>query len=166
MTDSHDAGAVEAARADAVRMLARRELSAAQVRERLVRRGHPAAAVDDALAGLRESGMLDDARVARAFARTRAVVKHQGRDRVLRELQAIGISRETAREAADDVFGAMDEQDLLETALERRLRPRTILSDPAVQRRLYAALVRQGFGPEAVGRAIRARLRRASETEN
>jgi hypothetical protein len=34
-----------------------------------------------------------------------------------------------------------------------------VLSDPAVQRRLYAALVRQGFDAHAVGRAIRERVR-------
>ena len=157
---------VELARTAALRMLARRELSAAQVRERLIGRGHASGAVDDAIVRLREAGLIDDGRVARAFARTRALVKRHGRERVLRELRTMGIEREIARMAIDDVFGALDERDLLETALERRLRPRMALEDPAVQRRLYAAMVRQGFEAEAVGRAIRARLRRAREPED
>ena len=37
---------------DALRMLARRELSEAQVRQRLARRQHPAAAIDEAVARL------------------------------------------------------------------------------------------------------------------
>jgi regulatory protein len=163
MDDDDTGNPVEHARAAAVRMLARRELSAAQVRERLIRRGHAAGAVEDALARLREAGFVDDGRVARAFARTRALVKRHGRERVLRELHAMGIEREIARMAIDDVFASVDERELLETALERRLRPRMALEDPAVQRRLYAALVRQGFGAEAVARAIRARLRHARE---
>jgi hypothetical protein len=40
-----------------------------------------------------------------------------------------------------------------------------VLSDPAVQRRLYAALVRQGFDAHAVGRAIRERVRGAGRAE-
>ena len=154
---------VEDARTAAIRLLARRELSAAQVRERLLRRGHPEHAADEAIVRLRESGLIDDARVARAFARTRATVKRLGRERIVRELQHMGIDRETARSAVDDVFGAVDEAALLETALDRRLRRGVALDDPAVQRRLHAALVRQGFAPGAVGRAIRARLRRARD---
>jgi regulatory protein len=147
----------EAAWAAAVRMLARRELSAAQVRERLARRGWTEAAIEPALARLAASGTLDDARVALACARTRSGVKRQGRDRVLREIQALGVAREVARAAVDEVFGALDEGDLLKVALEKRLRPGMVLSDPAVQRRLYAALGRQGFDAHAVGRAIRER---------
>lgn len=163
--DDDTGNPVEHARAAAVRMLARRELSAAQVRERLIRRGHAAGAVEDAMARLREAGLVDDARVARAFARTHALVKRHGRARVLRELHAMGIEREIARTAIDDVFGAVDERELLETALERRLRPRMALEDPSVQRRLYAALVRQGFAAEAITQAIRVRVRRARKIE-
>ena len=149
----------EAAWAAAVRMLGRRELSAAQVRQRLARRGWTETAIEPAIARLSASGALDDARVARACARTRAGVKRQGRDRVLREIQALGVAADVARAAVDEVFGALDEGDLLKGALEKRLRGRMVLSDPAVQRRLYAALVRQGFDAHAVGRAIRERVR-------
>ena len=53
---------------DALRMLARRELSEAQVRQRLVRREHGQAAIDEALARLRNERAIDDARVAEAIA--------------------------------------------------------------------------------------------------
>jgi len=153
----------EAAWAAAVRMLGRRELSVAQVRERLARRGWSEAAIEPAIARLARSGTLDDARVALACARTRAGVKRQGRDRVLREIQALGVAREVARAAVDEVFGALDEGDLLQAALDKRLRARMALSDPAVQRRLYVALVRQGFDAHSVGRAIRQRVQRAKD---
>jgi regulatory protein len=140
-------------------MLGRRELSAAQVRERLARRGWTEAAIEPAIARLSSSGALDDARVARACARTRAGVKGQGRGRVLREIQALGVARDVARTAVDEVFGALDEGHLLKAALDKRLRGRMVLTDPAVQRRLYAALVRQGFDAQAVVRAIREKVR-------
>jgi regulatory protein len=138
-----------------MRALARRELSVAQLRDRLKRRGYTAHAVEDAISHLLDAGALDDERVARAAARTSAQVKRHGRARVARELAALGIERETAERALAEVFGAVDEQALLDQALSRRLRGSTSLADPAVRRRVFAALVRQGFSPGAVQQAIR-----------
>jgi regulatory protein len=144
-------------------MLSRRELSSVQLRRRLARKGYEPDAVDTALVRLAESRALDDRRVALAAARTHAHIKRQGRDRVAREISALGIGDDVAREALDEVFGALDEEALLEQALDKRLRSRLDVRDPAVQRRLFGALVRQGFGAHAVGRALRARARKTTE---
>jgi regulatory protein len=143
----------------ALRMLARRELSVAQVRERLGRKGFDADAIQAAVSRLIADGTLDDVRVARAVARTRANVKRQGRSRVIRELATIGIAREVAQQVITEVFGDLDEDALLEAALSRRLRGSVSLSDPAARRRVFAALVRQGFSAEAISRAIRRRTK-------
>ena len=45
----------------ALRMLARRELSEAQVRQRLARRQHDAAAIDDAISRLKDARSIDNA---------------------------------------------------------------------------------------------------------
>jgi regulatory protein len=140
-------------------MLSRRELSTVQMRRRLALKGFEADAIEAATARLRENGALDDGRVARAAARTHAQVKRQGRDRVARELSALGIERSVADEALAEVFGALDEAALLEQALDKRLRARLDVRDPAVQRRLFGALLRQGFDGQAVSRALRARVR-------
>jgi len=153
----------EAAWAAGVRALARRELSVRQLRERLGRTGWSGASIDAAIGRLTASGALDDARVARALARTRAGVKRQGRERVMREIQALGVARDVARAAFDDVFGTLDEQALLQRALDARLRGRVTLSDPAARRRLMAALVRQGFDADSVARIIRERSRETQD---
>ncbi len=142
----------------ALAMLARRELSEAQMRERLARREHPPEAIDAAVARLRASGLLDDRRVARAAARTEAQVKSRGRSRVLQRLHALGIAPELAAEAADEVFEALDEDALLEAALARRLRgPGARIQDAAHFRRLHQQLIRQGFAPSAIARALKRR---------
>jgi regulatory protein len=142
----------------ALAMLARRELSEAQMRERLSRRDHPPDAIDAAVDRLRASGLLDDRRVARAAARTEAQVRSRGRSRVLQRLHALGIAPDVASEAADEVFEGIDENALLEAALARRLRgPGTRIRDAAHFRRLHQQLVRQGFAPSAVTRALHAR---------
>jgi regulatory protein len=151
---------LRAAYAAGLALLSRRELSEAQLRERLARKEHPPEAIDDAVRRLIEVRALDDRRVALTAARTEAQVKSRGRVRVLRRLQALGISEEIAREAADEVFGAVDERALLERALARRLRgPASTLRDPARFRRLFQQLVRQGFAPALVLRALKAHAR-------
>ena len=144
-------------------MLARRELSTKQVRERLTRRGFARDAVDEAVARLQASGALDDRRVALAAARTHAQVKRHGRERVLRELGALGIDQQAAALAVAEAFGGLDEGALLEQALEKRLRRGADPRDPAVQRRVFGALVRQGFDPGAVRRALDRRRRGLEE---
>lgn len=155
-----------AAYAAGLAMLSRRDLSVAQLRERLARKEHPADAIDEAVARLLAVGALDDRRVALSAARTETEVKSRGRGRVLRRLQALGIPPDIAESAVQEVFGAVDERALLERALERRLRgPSPAIRDQAHFRRLFQQLVRQGFAPSAVIRALRARSRRAVEEE-
>ncbi len=156
---------IQAAYAAGLAMLSRRELSEAQLRERLRRKDHPAEAIDGAVERLKQLRALDDGRVARAAARTEAQVRSRGRAYVLRRLQFIGIAKEIAEEAVNEVFGGLDEQALLDRAIGRRLRgPSARIRDAAHFRRLLQQLIRQGFPASRVIAALKARgegIRRA-----
>jgi SOS response regulatory protein OraA/RecX len=145
----------------ALKVLSARELSSRQLADRLLKRGFPLEAVRAALARLSESGALDDRRVALAVARRGLKIKHQGRIRVLGELNAIGISRDVARAAVAEVFAEVDEGALLERALARRATPGPV--DAKGLRRLHAYLIRQGFAPEAVNAALRKKIGRSPD---
>ena len=136
-------------------MLARRELSVAGIRARLTDREHPAEEIDAAIARLLETGALDDARVARAYARTAATIKGRGRLRVMRELSEMGIERDVAAEALAEVFGELDERSLITKALQKKLHGRPRIASTAEHARLYQYLMRQGFSPAAVVAALR-----------
>jgi regulatory protein len=142
-----------------LRMLARRELTEAQIRTRLARRRFPEEEIEEAVAKLQRSGALDDRRAALACARTEAHVRRHGRLRVLRQLEASGVSRTLARAAVDEVFADVDEDALIHQALDRRLRHGLSLHDPAVQRRLQRHLIAQGFDVSRVNAALRTRIR-------
>ncbi len=144
---------------DGLHLLGRRELSVAQLRERLRDREHPPEEIDDAVAHLLETGALDDGRVARAFARTAAKVKGRGRIRVMRELHAMGIAKETAAEALAEVFGDLDERTLIANALRKKLHGRPRTNDSAEYARLFQHLMRQGFSPGGITAALRNRGR-------
>ena len=140
-------------------MLARRELSEAQVRQRLEKKAFEPDDIDTAIARLKRERALDDRRTALACARTEVVIKHRGRLRVLRSIEALGIAKTTARAAVAEVFADIDESTMIGQALDRRLRHGASLDEPAVARRVYRYLLAQGFNPEQVSAVVRARKR-------
>ena len=142
-------------------MLARRELSEAQLRQRLTRHGHPSSAIDEAVARLIDARSLDDARVAAAIARTELTVKGRGRLRVLRRIHAAGIAADLGERAVAEAFQDVDEEALLASALEKRLRGQRLISDERERARLYRFLLGQGFESDRVLALLRARQRRS-----
>ena len=140
-----------------LKLLARRELSEVQLRQRLLRREHDETAVDDAIVQLKSERALDDTRVAGAMARHEILTKKHGRLRAQRQLEAAGIAATAAREALDEVFAGLEGDEILEAALAKRLRGGQSIEDDAEFRRVYRFLMGQGFEPGKVMAALRAR---------
>ena len=156
--------AAERAYVTGLTLLARRELAETQLRARLIKRKFDPEDIEIAVARLRRERALDDRRTAIACARTEVRVRRHGRARVLRQIEALGIARDVAREAVAEVFTELDEAELLEQALDRRLRRGIDLSDPAIVRRVHRYLVSQGFDPSAVTGLLRRRRAAIAES--
>jgi len=144
---------------DGLKLLARRELSETQVRQRLARKKHDPADIDAAIARLREERAIDDARVAEAIARTESGLRRRGKLRVKMQIQRAGIDRNTAKRAVDDVFESIDDDALLEAALGKRLRGRDEIADDREFQRLYRFLIGQGFEADKVMTVLSRRRR-------
>jgi regulatory protein len=142
---------------DALRMLARRELSEAQIRQRLARKEHDEAAIDEAVARLIQERALDDTRVAEAIARTETSVRKRGKLRVKRKIESAGIASSTAKHAVDEVFSGLDSDALLQSALAKRLREGKTIADEREFNRLYRYLVGQGFESDRVLTLLKSR---------
>ena len=138
-----------------LKMVAARELSEAQVRTRLARREFEDAHIDEAVGRLRAEGAINDARTARAIARTTVAIRGQGKRRARMRVDAAGIDRVTAAAAVDEVFAEVDSPALLRAAIERRLHGRTELADRKEQARLFRYLLGQGFDADKVMDALR-----------
>jgi regulatory protein len=143
-------------------LLARRELSEAQVRQRLTRRGYDADDIDSAVARLKDERALDDRRVATAIARTETGIRGRGRLRVRRQIEAAGIRGELVEQALDEVFADIDGDALLAAALERRLRGRPHIEDDREFQRLYRYLAAQGFDSDRIVALLRSRRSRGA----
>jgi regulatory protein len=144
----------------ALKMLAGRELSEAQVRQRLERRKHDPKDIDAAIERLKSNGNIDDARAAAMIARRETTVRRRGKARVTSRIRAAGIASSVADHAVQQAFQEVDADALLEAALERRLRGRTTIDDDKEFNRLYRYLVGQGFEPDRVLTRLRALRRR------
>jgi regulatory protein len=146
---AHDLEAAErvAARERALALLGYRERSVAELTRKLLDDGYPAGIAHDVVASLESSGLVDDARFAESFVRSRSVGKGLGRRRIERELAEKGISPEIA---ATVLLEYCDPEDAPERALQaaRRLSRRGDRVDLLASR-----LVRKGYG---VGEAFAA----------
>ena len=136
----------------ALRLLASRELSTSQLRDRLARRELPPSEIEAAITRLTRERAVDDARTALAHARRSADIKLRGQSRARREIEALGIDPVTARRAVAEVFDEIDEESVLERAIAKRLDGP--IRDRAQFRRLYQALLRQGFPADRVAAAL------------
>jgi regulatory protein len=135
----------------ALTLLSARELSETQLRARLTRRRHDPDDIDRAIARLKADRTLDDRRVARALARMETSIKHRGRARVIQKIRQAGIPASIAEDAVKEVFEDVDENDLLERALDRRLRGQSVRDlDERNRAKIVRGLMAQGFRLEAI----------------
>ena len=140
----------------ALKLLSIRELSETQLRSRLTRRKLDPDDIDTAITRLRSDGTLNDRRVALALARMESAIKHRGRARVIQKVRQAGIHGDIAADAVREVFEDVDENALLDRALERRLRgksPRDL--DERGRARVVRALAAQGFSLERILKKLR-----------
>ena len=138
------------ARQRALRRLARRDHSEAEMRRGLTRNGFPAGVVEETLARLRAEKYLDDEGFAGRFARSRVAHHGLGRNRVRQALRARGVSRAIIEKGVAEALRDVSETDVLDTLARRYWRQHG--RDEPLQRirKLWAFLLRRGFPPGLV----------------
>ncbi len=136
----------ESAYGVAVRLLAARPYSCAELRRKLKVKGHAAAAIREVVERLESCGLLDDAEFARHFARVRLSRGH-GPPRILTDLLAKGVADRVAKDAVADVI---EGEDVDVAAQARALAVKRAAQLGAVPRetklrRLVTYLARRGY---------------------
>ena len=140
----------------AVKLLAAKPRSVAELRERLLEKEWTNEAVVDAvLKKLSEYGYLNDERFAFGYASYKVRQKPVGRQRLRRDLQMKKVPRETADEALDLVFEETPEEALIDRAIEKRTRLRGVPQTRAEIKSLIDHLMRQGFSYDLISNKVR-----------
>ena len=140
----------------AVKLLAAKSRSVAELRERLLqRRGTTEAVVETVIARLREYGYLDDERYAFTYASSKVKQRPVGRRRLERDLKVKKVENEVAAEALELVYSETPEEQLIDRAIDKRIRLRGRPKDRAEAKKLFDHLLRQGFRFDLVSEKVR-----------
>ena len=142
----------------AVKLLAAKPRSVAELRERLLQgkgvKGNKSI-VETVIARLREYGYLDDGRFAFSYASSKVKQRPIGRRRLQRDLKLKQIDNNVADEALELVYAETPEEQLIDRAIEKRIRLRGRPKTRAEAKSLFDHLLRQGFGFELVSDKVR-----------
>ncbi len=153
----------------ALRILAQRPYSFAELRQKLCRRTSSPDFVTTVLEKLREYGLADDAKFSETFASARLQNKGFGQMRVLRDLRAKRVAPSVAQKAIEKTFAGVDETDLARRFLERKYRGRNLSELFREDKQLAAAYKRlrtAGFSGRASLTVLKSFSRRADELED
>jgi regulatory protein len=128
----------------ALKFLAARARSEAEVRAKLAQAGFSAKIVDTALGKLRSLKLLDDRVFAGNFARSRIDNRGYGPLRLERELRQKGVAGALVRRVLDESFGKREGQERARELLAKRFRGKN-LGDAKNLRRAISFLQRRGY---------------------
>jgi regulatory protein len=141
----------------AVKLLAAKPRSIAELRERLLGPGGANEAVVETVIGrLRDYGYLDDERFAFSYASLKVKQRPIGRRRLERDLKFKKVDSSVAEEALELVYAETSEAELIDRAIERRIRLRGRPKNRKEAKSLFDHLLRQGFPFDLVSEKVRA----------
>ena len=135
----------------ALRLVASRQRSEHELRQRLAQRCRNGAAIEAAIVRLRELGLLDDTAFAQSWTESRDRASPRSARMIATELRQKGVAREAAEAAAAGV----DEAEAAYRAAARRAAAMKALDFSDFQQRLGNFLLRRGFSHEIAGEAVR-----------
>jgi regulatory protein len=131
----------------AVKLLAAKPRSVGELRERLLEKAWTNAEIVNRVIGkLEEYGYLDDQKYATDLALSKLRQKPQGKRRLQQSMSQKKLDRETLDGAIQTAFEKMPETDLIDRAIEKRLRLRGRPETRDDTKKFYDYLLRQGFG--------------------
>jgi regulatory protein len=134
----------------ALRRLARRDHSVAELRRALLDRGHDEEEVEAAIDRLRRERYVDDFGFAERFARSRMANQGHGRMRVRQDLRLRGVDRRTVEAGIAGALREVDEKSVVDALARSYWRQHAAVEPPKRLPRLWAFLVRRGFAPGLV----------------
>ncbi len=134
----------------AVRFLAQRDRTAAQVERFLLSRGVTSSHIEQAICRLTDLGYLDDLAYAQRWVEKRLATKPMGQERLKAELQAKGISDGLAERVLTEVFRRNSEEVVARRARQAKSHQGKWLASEYMARFLH----QRGFSDEVIDRMM------------
>jgi regulatory protein len=150
----------------AFRLLAYKPRSVAELRERLLgKEGADRSTVDQVISRLEELGYLNDEQFAAGYAASRLNMKPLGRTRLRHDLKRKKLPARTVEHALDEAYAEQSEEELIDRAIDKRIRLKGPPGSPEEAKKLLDYLIRRGFGYDLALRKIRQIARNVENTD-
>jgi len=140
----------------ALNLLAARPYSSSALRRKLGQKEYSAADADDAIRRLLDNGLLNDARFAEQFARSKMLSTGASKRRLTQDLYRKGIKGDVATTAIANVIDQdeIDPAAVIERVARKKLAQLGDLEPVVLRRRLFAFLARRGYDLDEIKRVV------------
>jgi regulatory protein len=140
----------------ALNLLSARPYSTQALRRKLIQKEYPAADADDAIRRLVSAGLLDDAKYAEQYARSKMLATGASKRRLTQDLYRKGIKADVAGAAIDNVIvdEEIDTTAVIERVAKKKLAQLGDLEPVVLRRRLFAFLARRGYELDEIRRVV------------
>jgi regulatory protein len=141
----------------ALNLLTARPYTTRNLRRKLAQKEFPAAEIDVTIERLICNGLLDDARYAAQFARSKLLGAGASKRRIRQQLFQRGIPAEISDAATDRVVEeeSIDLDAVIERDARKKLASLGNLEPSVTKRRLYAHLARHGYDLDAINAVMK-----------
>lgn len=143
----------------ALSLLAARPYSSRSLHRKLIQKQYPAADAEDAIRRLVDNGILDDAKYAEQYARSKMETTGASKRRLQQDLYRKGIKTDVSAAAIDEVVeqDEIDTAAVIERVAKKKLSQLGDLEPLMIRRRLFAFLARRGYDLDQI-KAVVSRL--------
>ena len=140
----------------ALNLLSARPYAVKALHRKLIQKEYPAADADDAVRRLVDAGLLDDAKFAEQYARSKILSTGASKRRLTQELYRKGIKSDVATAAIDNVVvdEEIDTAAVVERVARKKLAQLGDLEPRVLRRRLFAFLARRGYDVDEIKRVV------------
>lgn len=151
----------------AVKLLAAKPRSIGELRQRLLEKLWTNDEIVDAvIEKLKEYKYLDDEQFARDLAVSKLRQKPQGKRRLQQTMAQKKLDKETVETAIAEAFEKLPESDLIDTAIEKRIRLKGTPETREDTKKFYDHLLRQGFSYDLIREKISSLARSATDFDD
>ena len=140
----------------ALNLLSARPYSTQALHRKLIQKEYSAADADDAIRRLVDNGLLNDAKFAEQYARSKIVSSGVSKRRLSQDLYRKGIKGDVATTAIANVIAdeEIDTAAIVEKVARKKLAQLGDLEPLVLRRRLFGFLARRGYDVDEIKRVV------------
>jgi len=140
----------------ALNLLSARPYSTQALHRKLIQKEYSAADADDAIRRLVDNGLLNDAKFAEQYARSKIVSSGVSKRRLSQDLYRKGIKGDVATAAIANVIAdeEIDTAAIVEKVARKKLAQLGDLEPLVLRRRLFGFLARRGYNVDEIKRVV------------